>query len=443
MIAAISVLKRSLTARFLFVFALMSIIMSSLLFFMIVHGFTGQWKHNIRPHLTQYLNYIHDDIGDPPSIEQAQALSSKLPINIYIIGPDVNYSSTGLALDLNDVKFRKHTRKHRPRHLLSRPNAKLAIGDHQDRTVHRVTVGDFQVYYELAHTDKKGHRDRFIRNIILGILVVLLICFLIFRRMLRPVQDIKIGVHRMGQGELKHRVPIRSDNDLGILAGSINTMADDIEKMLDAKRQLLLGVSHELRSPLTRANVALKLMDETSYTKQIEAELHEMENLITEILETERINTRHAVINRTAIDVVAVARAVIDELGFDAVQVICASDKLAAELDEPRLKLLLRNLLSNAVKHSSEAHAPPQLSISRKDDFVVLDVTDFGSGISAEHLQHITEPFYRADPSRTRSTGGFGIGLYLCKLICEAHQGDLQVQSEVGKGTRMTARLHG
>ena len=437
-------IKRSLPTRILLVFIITSLLITVVIFSLVVHGFAGQWRNNVSPHLAQYLDYVNADIGNPPDLSRAKELATELPINIYIAGPDINFSSTGAPLDLGDLEFDDDHEHHRKRYRRTwdRDNdSTIKFGSHRDRTVLLNEITPYKIYYELAHRGKREHRDNIIGKILLGILGLLCLCYLVFHRMLRPVRDIKLGVKRMGKGELGYRVPVRADNDLGELATNINTMADDIEKMLDAKRQLLLGVSHELRSPLTRANIAVQLMDDTAHTQQIREDLNEMDSLITEILETERINTSHAVIHRSQFDLVSVAKSVIADMGLKDIQLGSDTDSIAVDLDEPRIRLLLRNMLSNAAKHGGDAADNPVLQLSRDERTVVIEMIDFGAGIPAEHLKQVTEPFYRADPSRTRSTGGFGIGLYLCKLIAEAHQGELLISSEAGKGTRVKALL--
>jgi len=101
-------------------------------------------------------------------------------------------------------------------------------------------------------------------------------------------------------------------------------------------------------------------------------------------------------------------------------------------LDPTRIKLMLRNLISNAITHSQNAVQAPKVSASFLDGVLELEVRDFGEGIAAEHLPHLTEPFYRADASRTRSTGGFG---------AEAHGGSLSISSILGEGSSMRVEL--
>ena len=211
--------------------------------------------------------------------------------------------------------------------------------------------------------------------------------------------------------------------------------------MLDAKRQLLLGVSHELRSPLTRATIATELLDESTNRSRIQEDLREMETLITEILETERMNSRHSVINRTPINLEHIVHSVLQELPETRISTDIESGLPDVNLDETRIRLLLRNLVNNAVKHGGNASTPPTIKIRGGTKNLIIEVSDSGPGIPEEHLSRVTEPFYRVDPSRTRATGGFGIGLYLCKLISEAHGGSLSISSAIGEGTHVTIVL--
>ncbi len=443
MISPIKRLKKSLPARLLLIFILVSILMSLLIVGTLVGGFASQWKVGVKPHLEQYLSYVNSDIGNPPSIERAEELAEQLPINIYISGNGLEYSSTGIPLDVDDLDFRQD---HRRWGRKNKPEFKfigqdISFGEHQDRTVLRNRIGDYQVYYELPHTHKAAHRDSVVGKALFWLLIILLASYFILRRMLRPVQDIKVGVQKMGSGNLDYRIPVRGDNDLYELSASINRMAEDIEGMLDAKRQLLLGVSHELRSPLTRARIAVQMLEDSGNRDRIQEDLLEMEALITEILETERMKASHSALNRSKVDLVKLSRAVIEEISADRVQLLVKKDPFYVDVDEPRFRLLIRNLISNAIRHGGDAEQPPQITFSQEGTWITVQVSDKGPGIEPEHLEKVTEPFYRVDPSRTRSTGGFGLGLYLCKLIAEAHGGKLVITSGPNDGTRVDVML--
>ena len=233
-------------------------------------------------------------------------------------------------------------------------------------------------------------------------------------------------------------------DELGDLSRDINHMADDVQGMLEAKRQLMLAISHELRSPLTRAKVALELLEDQKARQNVLEDIDEMERLIGDLLESEALNTRHARLRREPADLGELVRSVIDT-DFAAqdgqLQLRVAEQPLDGELDGTRVRVLVRNLIENALRYNPKNGAPVEVDVSRSGDQLQIRIRDYGDGIAAEHLEHLTEPFYRADAARRRSTGGFGLGLYLCRLIAEAHRGSLQFDSELGHGTVVTASL--
>jgi len=108
-------------------------------------------------------------------------------------------------------------------------------------------------------------------------------------------------------------------------------------------------------------------------------------------------------------------------------------------VDKLRTRLLLTNIVNNAIRHGRDN--PITVRVAYSDTEVSLEVEDAGEGIAAEHMEHLSEPFYRPDSARQRNTGGFGLGLYLCRLIAQAHGGRLEISSELGVGTRVKIHL--
>jgi signal transduction histidine kinase len=224
-------------------------------------------------------------------------------------------------------------------------------------------------------------------------------------------------------------------DELDQLAGTMNTMAQDIGRMLEAKRALPLAISHELRSPITRARLNVELLPEDADTQtQRQAllrDLQEMAALVSDLLESERLAGRHAVLQREPTDMAALAGEVLETLQprhADAAQVrIDAQARLPVLLlDRARVRLLLRNLLDNALRHGAGAAQPPQLRLLAGDDGgLTLEVRDHGPGVADDQLARLAQAFYRPDSARTRAAGGVGLGLYLCRLVAEAHGGSL------------------
>ena len=159
-------------------------------------------------------------------------------------------------------------------------------------------------------------------------------------------------------------------------------------------------------------------------------------------METERLSSRHTKLNKTKCVIKALINDVVQTWHKNAGIIIQLPEAdVMLDIDSSRIKLLLKNLLDNAVTHSPENSLPTEISLSLQENYATITVTDHGKGIEAQHLPNLTEPFYRVDPSRQRETGGYGLGLYLCKMIAEAHGGRLKIESNVGTGTRVVVQL--
>jgi len=217
-------------------------------------------------------------------------------------------------------------------------------------------------------------------------------------------------------------------------------MSGQIKAMLENKSGLLLAISHELRSPLTRMRVNLELLDDSDVRNQLIADTREMENLLGAILESEKLSSGHAPLTRKRVDLAQVIRAVVEaHPGYERIR--CELAPVQLEIDELRIKLLIKNLLDNALQYSAPQNQTVQISLRATSAGAVLEVADQGIGIAADELPRLGEAFYRPDSARQRNTGGYGLGLYLCRLICATHAGELRIESVAGQGTRVIVSL--
>jgi signal transduction histidine kinase len=195
--------------------------------------------------------------------------------------------------------------------------------------------------------------------------------------------------------------------------------------MLDGKRALLLAISHELRSPLTRARLHAELVGEGESRDALLQELAQMRDLITALLESERLGSGHSALQLSDCDVASLVR----EQAQPGVELHIEEGLPTLRLDRLRVQLCLRNLVQNALRHNDASRGPVQLSLGRDGTGVRLTVRDFGPGVPSEALPHLGQPFYRPDPARTRNEGGVGLGLCLCRLIAEAHGSRLELRN--------------
>ncbi|MCB1756901.1 MAG: HAMP domain-containing histidine kinase [Gammaproteobacteria bacterium] len=420
-------IRHSLAARLL----LISIASLFAVLLVISVFFATGWGHKfdevLLPHLQRYHAYLLQELGNPPTREKAAALASQLPLQILLFDEQGSWSSDGQAVARETLE-----KPRRPR------NSELYRDDHSERFYLHHRSGDTEVFIGISKFPERGHGG----PLLLLIALILAVSYWLIKRLFQPLKPIRAGVAEFSEGNFSHRIPEARKDELGELAGQVNHMADAIDAMLKAKRDLLLAISHELRSPLTRSKVALELIEQNDITDGIRRDLNDMEQLLSEILESERLKNAHAhsVLQRSEFSLEELLRDVTGKLDPDGKRIRLDAEDCICLLDRPRIKLLLHNLLGNALRHNRDEIGPVGLHARCHDGQLVIDISDHGEGIATEHLLHLTEPFYRVDPSRQRKTGGYGLGLHLCQVIAEAHGGGLRIESVLGKGTTVHVR---
>jgi signal transduction histidine kinase len=259
---------------------------------------------------------------------------------------------------------------------------------------------------------------------------------LVLRRLLRPLRILSDGVERLGAGELDVQLPRSTRDEFGRLTDAFNQMVGRVKEMIGARDQLLVDVSHELRSPLTRMKVALELLPNDGHRARLAGDVEEMERMVTELLELERLRNRRGITTAPQ-DLVRLLREV--AAGVQAaplgVLVSSSSPELIVDIDAEKVRTVFRNLLENAVKYSRPQSRPIEIAAVDDGDVVTVRITDDGVGIPECDLERVFEPFYRVDRSRSKSSGGYGLGLSICKRVMEAHDGSIAVERPPGGGT--------
>jgi signal transduction histidine kinase len=370
---------------------------------------SGGYEYFFKPLLTDYVDRLAADIGSPPDLARAQALVARLPVSVRIEGPEIRWESHPGKYDEWKYKFRDDDWT---RSLLMR---RTADG-------HRITFG---------LSNNVWHERHPVRALVplFGLLLLTLAAYATVRRLFRPLDDIRQGARRYGEGDFSAPIPIRRRDELGDLAQQVNDMATGLQGMLHSQRALLLAISHELRSPLTRARLNAELSGDTPERAALLRDLTLMGELISDLLEGERLAAGPAALQRTPTDLNTLVREVV--AGFDShtLQLSLADDLPPLQLDRPRATLLVRNLIDNACRHGAAEGQPVLVSTHAEGHHVVLTVRDHGHGVPDDQLARLTEPFYRPDVARTRAAGGVGLGLYLCRLVAQSHGGTLNLRN--------------
>lgn len=426
-------LMSSLSVKLIAAFVAAAVALTGLLWWALDITFERQFSDTIQPYFSKHLISLQQEVGFPPDINIAKAITLRAPVHIVIEAPSYRWSSNGDFIDKPylDVKLQRLGEQG----VIS--EAGFYKGDFILRTFHQGYITSFIITEKLD----KLPRLNDIGIILLVTLFIIALLFWVIHRLFAPVAVIEHGVKRIGAGDITHRLTINRLDELGELATTINKMAANIEQMLEAKRQLLLAISHELRTPMTRAKLALSMLEDSQDKSSIGEDLNEMETLIHELLESERLRENHAPLEYHQVD--------INEMIYQVQGRFFAEAKLDLDLYSPlpllnldagRISLAIKNIIKNALT-ASQADASVKITTQLRKNHVAITVADKGIGIDKALIPQLTEPFYRTDCSRQRDTGGVGIGLYLIKAIIDAHHGELLIDSDINQGTTVSIWL--
>jgi signal transduction histidine kinase len=302
------------------------------------------------------------------------------------------------------------------------------------RTVQRPDGGTYVFVSHLRARAQRLH-DRMVVGLLLVLVALIVLGHEVLRRAVWPLRALYRGVAALSGGDLEVVVPRERDDELGALADAFNRMVARVREMVRSRDQLLLDVSHELRSPLTRMRVALALWEDGEPRRRLERNLAEMEAMVTELLELERLRAGRGV-ELAPHDVVEVVRDAVLAFGDrpPGVSLGECPPSRTAPLDPDRVRSVLNNLLENALRHALPDSAAVRVAVRDQGATVQIAVADDGPGIPAEDLPRLFEPFFRVDRSRSRKTGGYGLGLSLCRRIMEAHGGTIEVRNREPRG---------
>ena len=446
-------ISRSLSARLLGIFILTAIVYAVAGRFVYLLVLDQDYlREVVGAHISLHADYVLNDIGSPPSIERAKAITQRVPVDIRISGPGMDWASDPAFPAIEQIHFGPipidflGLDEQSQRNLESwATNLKLVrYGVYRRHSFVELVRDGYRIIIASPRIAEVPRPDLTQPAIVLISIIVLVGCYFAVRWLVRPLKWIQKGTARIGQGDLDYRIRTTRRDDLGKLATDINHMADDVKDMLEAKQQLLLAISHELRSPLTRAKVALEFLEDGQVKHNLLGDIREMERLIADLLESERMNAGHTTLRRSSVELGAMLQSLISTEfhdRFERINLHLPSVPVVRDVDEVRIRLVAKNLIENALRYTPPDGLPVEVELSALPGMVLLRVRDHGPGIAKEHLPRVTEPFYRADPARSRSTGGLGLGLYLAKRIAEAHRGSLVIESELGDGTQCTVTI--
>ncbi|MBY0445838.1 MAG: HAMP domain-containing histidine kinase [Burkholderiales bacterium] len=249
------------------------------------------------------------------------------------------------------------------------------------------------------------------------------------RKLSRRLEALANQLDALGEGDFSVRLPVHGKDEVSRLSIHFNRAAEQIAELLNAHKNLLAHASHELRSPLTRLQMAATLLGDHApahLQKELSQNISELNELVEEILLMSRLDARPESLQTQRLDLLELCQ--IEAAPYQA-NVLGPHTEI--EADPRLLKRLIRNLLENASRYGA---APFNIRIEIEADWVQFCVCDQGEGIAAAAQAHLFEPFYRP-PGTPEGKGGHGLGLALVKRIAEHHGGSVEYQASAAEGS--------
>lgn len=369
--------------------------------------------------------YMHTVAATAPSYERAKEIGERLNVQTRYEGPDGTWATADNLPSLAEARRHGHG----------------LIGGRHYFVMPAKNGGSYLFAWTVPQRMYTAH-------LVVPAMVLLLVGVVVFathgvlKRLLMPLRLLGDGVSQLSDGNLDVVVPKRSGDEFGRLTDAFNRMVNRVKDMVRARDQLLLDVSHELRSPVTRLKVALELMDDAEMKSRMAGDVAEMEIMLGELLELERLRDGSGI--RTTRENLVSILADVAEHFHDrppGVDVVTTPSEVLADVDPDRMRTVVRNLVENALKYSLPDSHPVELAATQNGDRVMIRVTDDGPGVPEADIPNLFEPFFRIDRSRSKKTGGYGLGLSISKRIVEAHGGTLAVENNLTRGASFVVTL--
>jgi heavy metal sensor kinase len=299
--------------------------------------------------------------------------------------------------------------------------------------------------------DIKQALDRLLHTLMIAVPLTLVAAggggVFLARRALKPVDEMTQKARSIEESDLSQRIEVKTKDELGRLASTLNEMIERLEKAFKRQKQFTSDASHELRAPLSiiEAESTLALQKERAkndYRQSLETisqETHRMAHIVDQLLALARADSGKEEFFFEEVDLTDLLSSISSD-----VEVLCQdkgleyqyqrTDRLIVKGDEARLRVMFLNLLDNAIRYTPSG-GTIAVSLLRDCEMAVVSISDTGIGIPPEDIPHVFERFYRVDKARSRAEGSSGLGLAIAQHIVEAHGGKIEVESRVGVGS--------
>ncbi len=269
----------------------------------------------------------------------------------------------------------------------------------------------------------------------ISVILLIPIVYLFARRLASPITAFARAAERLGRDPNAPLVALKGPAEVGVAAVAFNQMQERLRRYVQDRTAMIGAVAHDLRTPLTRLRFRIESAPEPLRLKMA-TDIDQMEAMIAGTLAFVRDATDP--VTRRKLELVSLVESVAAEMSDTGLDVVAeGSGPVVIDGDPVGLRRLVTNLIDNAVKFAGSARA----RVYAQDGLAIVEVDDDGPGIHEEEHELLFEPFHRSEPSRSRETGGVGLGLAVVRSVARAHGGNATLENRVGGGLRARAEL--
>jgi signal transduction histidine kinase len=270
--------------------------------------------------------------------------------------------------------------------------------------------------------------------LLLMAVAIALVAWWTARRVVGPMRVLSVGADRLGRGLETDPLPITGPAEVRDTTQAFNRMKDRLTRFVNERTHMLAALSHDLRSPLTAMRLRIEMLDETEDSNRLKALVEEMQAMVEATLEFARGVAKAE--PTATVDLTSMLTDLVNDVGGDRAT-LAPIDPLFATIRPHALNRALRNLIDNAVRYGGVA----KVTLTQEPGTVIISIADKGPGLPDDQLEAVFEPFVRFESSRSRDTGGVGLGLAIARTIIQAHGGSVLLRNLPDHGLQAVVHL--
>jgi len=293
-------------------------------------------------------------------------------------------------------------------------------------------------------------------------IMVFIVGFFISKSITNPIREMEKIAQSISRGDFSKKINLKTKDELGSLAKSFNRMADNLQAQIDNLKKMdkvrtdfVANVSHELKTPLTSIKGYIETLQDGALDDKENAErfltiikkhADSLTNIVNDLLILSEAEAGNETLNKTTFDIKSFIDEIILGFGHDLnekninAEFESRNDTIEIYADKGKIEQVIVNVIDNAIKYTENGRKI-KINLSKERDIIFISIQDNGIGISEKHLSRVFERFYRVDKARSRKVGGTGLGLAIVKHIVFLHEGEIEVESSVGQGTKINIKL--